>query len=163
MNLFLNLLSENAEPSVIDRLLSYAGDAEKSVAQQQIADPDYWGSVGIITITGILVVFLILAILIFFFWLLGTLFKAVDKSKKKKLEAVAAAKAQETVQKVVEPVVEETAEVEDDGELIAVISAAIAAYTDDEGFTIKSVRKHDGKRARSAWSAAGITENTRPF
>ena len=84
MNLFLNLLSEGAEPSVIDRLLSYAGDAEKSVAQQQISDPDYWGSVGIITLTGILVVFLILAILIFFFWLLGTLFKAVDKSKKKK-------------------------------------------------------------------------------
>ena len=163
MNLFLNLLSEGAEPSVIDRLLSYAGDAEKSVAQQQISDPDYWGSVGIITLTGILVVFLILALLIFFFWLLGTLFKAVDKSKKKKQEAAAAAKAQEVVQKVVEePAVEEIDEV-DDGELIAVISAAIAAYTDDEGFTIKSVRKHDGKRARSAWSAAGITENTRPF
>lgn len=163
MNLFLNLLSESAEPSVIDRLLSYAGDAEKSVAQQQISDPDYWGSVGIITLTGILVVFLILAILIFFFWLLGTLFKAVDKSKKKKQEAAAAAKAQEVVQKVVEePAVEEIDEV-DDGELIAVISAAIAAYTDDEGFTIKSVRKHEGKRARSAWSAAGITENTRPF
>lgn len=163
MNLFLNLLSEGAEPSVIDRLLSYAGDAEKSVAQQQISDPDYWGSVGIITLTGILVVFLILAILIFFFWLLGTLFKAVDKSKKKKQEAAAAAKAQEVVQKVVEePAVEEIDEV-DDGELIAVISAVIAAYTDDEGFTIKSVRKHEGKRARSAWSAAGITENTRPF
>lgn len=164
MNLFLNLLSEGAEPNVIDRLQSYAGTAEQTIAQQQISDPDYWGSVGIITLTGILVVFLILALLIFFFWLLGTLFKAVDKSKKKKQEAAAAAKAQEAVQKVVEePVVEEASEVEDDGELIAVISAAIAAYTDDEGFTIKSVRKHDGKRARSAWSAAGITENTRPF
>ena len=94
MNLFLNLLSEGAEPSVIDRLQSYAGNAEQTIAQQQIADPDYWGSVGIITLTGILVVFLILAILIFFFWLLGTLFKAVDKSKKKKQEAAAAAKAQ---------------------------------------------------------------------
>lgn len=154
-------MSENAEPSVIDRLQSYAGNAEQTIAGQQIADPDYWSSVGIITLTGILVVFLILAILIFFFWLLGTLFKAVDKSKKEKQNA--AAKAQEAVQKTVEePVAEETVEV-DDGELIAVISAAIAAHTNDEGFTIKSVRKREGKRARSAWSAAGISENTRPF
>lgn len=159
MDLFLNLLSESAEEGVIGRLQAYKATAEQTIAQQQIADPDYWGSVGIITLTGILVVFLILAILIFFFWLLGTIFKAVDKSKKNKQEA---AKAQESVQKAA-PVVEETVPEENDDELIAVISAAIAAYSDDEGFTIKSVRKHDGKRARSAWSAAGISENTRPF
>ena len=159
MDLFLNLLSESADAGVIGRLQGYKATAEQTIAQQQIADPDYWGSVGIITLTGILVVFLILAILIFFFWLLGTIFKAVDKSKKNKQEA---AKAQESVQKAA-PVVEETVPEENDDELIAVISAAIAAYSDDEGFTIKSVRKHDGKRARSAWSAAGISENTRPF
>lgn len=161
MDLFLNLLSESAEAGVIGRLQAYKATAEQTIAQQQIADPDYWGSVGIITLTGILVVFLILAILIFFFWLLGTIFKAVDKSKKNKQEA-AKAQAQESVQKAT-PVVEETVPEENDDELIAVISAAIAAYSDDEGFTIKSVRKHDGKRARSAWSAAGISENTRPF
>lgn len=161
MDLFLNLLSESAGEGVIGRLQAYKATAEQTIAQQQIADPDYWGSVGIITLTGILVVFLILAILIFFFWLLGTIFKAVDRSKKNKQES---AKAQESVQKAVEaPAVEETAPEENDDELIAVISAAIAAYSDDEGFTIKSVRKHDGKRARSAWSAAGISENTRPF
>ncbi len=159
MDLFLNLLSESAEGGVIGRLQAYKATAEQTIAQQQISDPDYWGSVGIITLTGILVVFLILAILIFFFWLLGTIFKAVDKSKKNKQKA-----AQESVQKAVEaPAVEETAAEENDDELIAVISAAIAAYSDDEGFTIKSVRKHDGKRARSVWSAAGISENTRPF
>jgi len=161
MSLFLNLVSESAEVGVIDRLQGYAETAEKTIAQQQIADPDYWSSVGIITLTGMLVVFVILALLIFFFMLLGVIFKSIDNSRKQKAEAKASeeAKAAEPVQAAVE---EASAEADDD-ELIAVISAAVAAYTDGEGFTIKSVRKHEGKRVRSAWSAAGITENTRPF
>ncbi len=163
MSLFLNLVSESAEVGVIDRLQGYVETAEKSIAQQQIADPDYWSSVGIITLTGLLVVFVILALLIFFFILLGAIFKSIDNSKKKKAEAKAAeaTKAAEPVQAAVEDVSAEA--VNNDDELIAVISAAVAAYTDGEGFTIKSVRKHEGKRVRSAWSAAGITENTRPF
>lgn len=161
MSLFLNLVSESAEVGVIDRLQGYAETAEKTIAQQQIADPDYWSSVGIITLTGLLVVFVILALLIFFFILLGAIFKSIDNSKKKKAEASKEAKAAEPVQAAAEDVSSEA--VNSDDELIAVISAAVAAYTDGEGFTIKSVRKHEGKRVRSAWSAAGITENTRPF
>lgn len=161
MSLFLNLVSESAEVGVIDRLQGYAETAEKTIAQQQIADPDYWSSVGIITLTGLLVVFVILAVLILFFMLLGAIFKSIDNSKKKKAEASKEAKAAEPVQAAAEDVSAEA--VNSDDELIAVISAAVAAYTDGEGFTIKSVRKHEGKRVRSAWSAAGITENTRPF
>lgn len=161
MSLFLNLVSESAEVGVIDRLQGYAETAEKTIAQQQIADPDYWSSVGIITLTGLLVVFVILALLIFFFILLGAIFKSIDNSKKKKAEASEEAKAAEPVQAAAEDFSAEA--VNSDDELIAVISAAVAAYTDGEGFTIKSVRKHEGKRVRSAWSAAGITENTRPF
>lgn len=161
MSLFLNLVSESAEVGVIDRLQGYAETAEKTIAQQQIADPDYWSSVGIITLTGLLVVFVILAVLILFFMLLGAIFKSIDNSKKKKSEASEETKAAEPVQAAVEDVSAEA--VNSDDELIAVISAAVAAYTDGEGFTIKSVRKHEGKRVRSAWSAAGITENTRPF
>lgn len=160
MNNTLVLLSESG--NVIDRLQSYAGTADKSIAQQQIADPDYWGSVGIITVTGILVVFLILAILIFFFWLLGTIFKGVDKAMKNKAEAKKKAAEAAVVKPAAvepEPVVEE--DYTDDEEIVAVISAAIAAYT-EQGFTIKSIRKRSAK-ARSAWSTAGITENTRPF
>ena len=161
MSLFLNLVSESAEVGVIDRLQGYAETAEKSIAQQQIADPDYWSSVGIITLTGLLVVFVILALLIFFFILLGAIFKSIDNSKKKKAETSKEAKTAEPVQAAAEDVSAEA--VNSDDELIAVISAAVAAYTDGEGFTMKSVRKHEGKRVRSAWSAAGITENTRPF
>ncbi|MDE7362020.1 MAG: OadG family protein, partial [Oscillospiraceae bacterium] len=66
MNIALSTLSESA--NAIDRIQGLA------TAKDQLGDPDYWGSVGILTVTGILVVFLILAILIFFFWLMGTIF-----------------------------------------------------------------------------------------
>lgn len=133
-------------------------------AHAQLSDPDYWGSVGIITITGILVVFFILAILIFLFWLMGAIFQNIDKSKKAKAEATkaAAAKAAPAPAPVVEEAVEE--DVDNDDEIMAVISAAIAAYAEEEGtaYTIRDVKRRD-KRARSAWSLAGIGENTRPF
>ena len=62
--------------------------------------------------------------------------------------------------------VEEVAEEDEDNddEIMAVISAAIAAYAEEEGtsYTIRDVKRRD-KRARSAWSLAGIGENTRPF
>lgn len=168
MNLhsILSTVSAQAEaPGVIDRLQSYVGNADQSIAQQQLADPDYWSSVGIITITGILVVFLILAILILVFWAMGQFFKVMDKRKVKKAEAAkAAAEAAKPV--VPAPVVEEVVEddVTDDDEIIAVISAAIAAYSEADGkqYEIRSIKRKDS-RTRSAWSLAGIGDNTRPF
>lgn len=154
MNNALVLLSESG--NVIDRLQGL-GDAKK-----QLADPDYWSSVGIIALTGILVVFLILAILIFMFWLLGTIFKAVDKAKNAKAEEKKTVVEAAETKPEPEPAVEE--DYSSDEEIVAVISAAIAAYT-EQSFTIKSIRKHNkhNPRARSAWSTAGISENTRPF
>ena len=157
MNTAFRLLSESE--NVIDRIQGLG------TAENQLKDPDYWGSVGIITLTGILVVFLILAILILFFWLMGNIFKAIDKSRAAKKEAMklnapapAAAPA---------PVVEEAAEEEDeldnDDEIVAVISAAIAAYEGDSGYTIKSISRHGDRRTRSAWSLAGIGKNMSQF
>lgn len=134
-------------------------------AHTQLTDPDYWGSVGIITLTGILVVFFILAILIFMFWLMGTIFKNIDKSKKAKAEAAKAAAVKAAPAPAPAPVEQAAPEtVDDDDEIMAVISAAIAAYAEDEGtaYTIRDVKRRDN-RSRSAWSLAGIGENTRPF
>ena len=144
-------VTEEAQ-GVVDRIQGL-GDAHA-----QLADPDYWGSVGIITLTGILVVFFILAILIFLFWALGKTFQTIDKNRAAKAEAAKKAAAPA-------PAVEEIVEEDDnDDEIMAVISAAIAAYAEEEGtsYTIRDVKKRD-KRARSAWSLAGIGENTRPF
>lgn len=166
MNTALSLLSAAAaeqNQGVIDRLNSYVQAADKTIAQQQLADSDYWGSVGIITITGLLVVFVILAILIFIFWLMGVIFKNIDKSKAEKAKAKAAETA--AVSAPANDIVEQAEEYEeDDDEVIAVISAAIAAYSEQDGknYTIRNIRRKDG-RTRSAWSLAGIGENTRPF
>ena len=149
-------VTEEAQ-GVVDRIQGL-GDAHA-----QLADPDYWGSVGIITLTGILVVFFILAILIFLFWALGKTFQTIDKNRAAKAEAAkkAAAPAPAAAPAAVEEIVEED---DNDDEIMAVISAAIAAYAEEEGtsYTIRDVKKRD-KRARSAWSLAGIGENTRPF
>ncbi len=172
MNIALSLLSaassaDAAEQGVIDRLQSYTGTEDISIAQQQLADPDYWSSVGIITLTGILVVFFILAILIFFFWLMGVIFKSLDAKKAAKAKAEADAKAKEAAAKAAEapaPAAEVEEDYTDDDEIIAVISAAIAAYSEADGkqYEIRSIRRKDN-RTRSAWSLAGIGENTRPF
>lgn len=133
-------------------------------AQAQLGDHDYWGSVGILALTGILVVFLILAILIFFFWLMGTIFKAIDKSKAEKKASAEAAKAETPAPAAEAAVVEAAAEEDDDEELIAVISAAVAAYEGGFGFTIKSVKKRgENPQTRSAWSMAGLQGNMRKF
>lgn len=157
MNTALRLLSEAAEQGAIDRIQSLPD------AASQLADKDYWGSVGILALTGILVVFLILAILIFFFWLMGTIFKAVDKAKAEKKASVDAAKV-DAPKPAVEAAPAEAA-VSDDEELIAVITAAIAAYEGGGSFTVKSVRRRgdNDTQARSAWSMAGLNGSMRQF
>lgn len=154
MNTAFGLLAESG--NVIERILSLGA------ADRQLSDPDYWSSVGIIAVTGILVVFLILAILIFFFWLMGTIFKAVNKAKadKKAAAAAEAAAAAPAPAPVVEEAAAEEEELTDDDEIIAVISAAVAAYSEGKGYTIKSISKHSSdRRVRSAWSLAGINRD----
>lgn len=166
MNIALSILSSAAEAGVIDRLQSYTGSESQTIAQQQLADPDYWSSVGIITVTGLLVVFLILAILILFFWLIGVVFRSLDKSKKAKEQAAreAAVKAAPAANAEAAAIAEADVGEADDAEIIAVISAAVAAYSEQDGtaYSIRSVKRRDN-RTRSAWSLAGIGENTRPF
>ena len=117
-------------------------------------------------ITGLIVVFLILVILVAFLWAMG---KLLNLNIKKKPKAAKSASAPVSVSAAPPPAPApvETAEEyydEDDSEIIAVIAAAIAAYGESEGkqYRIASVRKRD-RSQRSSWSAAGISENTRPF
>ena len=53
---------------------------------------------------------------------------------------------------------------ENDDEVIAVISAAIAAYTAGDGktYAIKRIKRAE-KQPRSSWGNAGVNENTRSF
>ena len=79
---------------------------------------------------------------------------------KKKKETKPAAPAPVPAPAPVEVVEED----EDDAEIIAVISAAIAAYTagDGKSYAIKKIKRAE-KQPRSNWGNAGVNENTRPF
>ncbi|MER2143041.1 MAG: OadG family protein [Eubacteriales bacterium] len=115
---------------------------------------------------GLVVVFLGLAILIGFITLMAQVFKVINGNKeakaaeaKRAAEAAKAAKAAEAAKAVPvaqpEPVVED---VTDDSELIAVIAAAIAAFTDsDKQLVVRKVRRVSG------WNRAGRAEQVYRF
>ena len=116
-------------------------------------------------ITGLIVVFLIIIILVAILWGMGKLLNINRKPKAaKSAPASAPAPAPAPVPPAPAQPAEEEYYDEDDSEIIAVIAAAIAAYGESEGkqYRIASVRKRD-RSQRSNWSAAGISENTRPF
>ncbi len=110
-------------------------------------------------ITGIIVVFLILAVLIGLLYVIS-FFSNLGNKKKKETKAAAAAPAPIPAPAPVEVIEED----EDDAEIIAVISAAIAAYTagDGKSYAIKKIKRAE-KQPRSSWGNAGVNENTRPF
>ncbi len=106
-------------------------------------------------ITGIVIVFLILAVLIGFIYLIGL----ISKIGRKKEKPAAAPAPIEKTEEIAEEIYEE-----DDSEIVAVISAAIAAYGEQEGktYAIKRIKRSD-KQPRSSWGNSGVSENTRPF
>lgn len=112
-----------------------------------------------VVITGLCVVFLSLVILILFVWAFGKLFFR----KQKKPGAVPDIPKAEPV-KTTKPVNTAPSSADDD-EIIAVIAAAVAAMgkADGKTYRIKSVRADKNRSSRSAWSLAGLQNNTNPF
>lgn len=113
-------------------------------------------------VTGLVVVFIILILLVFILWALGKVMNI--KIKPKESEKAAAAPAPAAIPVPAPANAPEEEYEEDDGEIIAVIAAAVAAYGEAEGkqYKIASVRRKE-KAVRSSWGAAGVAENTRPF
>jgi len=138
--------------------------AASEVVTDRVNVAGNWGLIGSTVVTGVVIVFLILAILIFFLWAMGKIFQAVGNAKKKKTEenalVIAVAPAVSESQADEAEIYEES----DDDEIIAVISAAIAAYGEAEGkqYRIMGVKKRE-KSQRPSWGAAGISENMRGF
>lgn len=103
-----------------------------------------------VMVLGMLIVFCGLAILICILYLMG----AVMGRKKEAPKAAAPAPAPAPVPA---PVVEEDVPQEDQDELIAVISAAIAMMSQDgKKLAVRSVRRAD--RAENPWARAGRLE-----
>ena len=123
-----------------------------------------------VVITGISVVFMGLIILIILVTLYGKIFEAINKSAeakaKAKAEAEAAAKAAQKKDEPKAAPAPAAAPVVEDGieeEVVAAIMGALSAMYAGSGKkpVLKGVKA--AKPRRSAWSAAGIMDNTRPF
>ncbi|MGN0184822.1 MAG: OadG family protein [Aristaeellaceae bacterium] len=112
---------------------------------------------GMVAVIGIAVVFIMLTLLIFFIWLMGQVFRKLDKRKAEKAAAAVAAIAPAPAPVVETPAVQEEI-VENDAELIAVIAAAIAAF-DDSGkrLVVRKVRRVSG------WKDAARSEQIYHF
>lgn len=119
----------------------------------------------IILLTGIVVVFAVLVLLIGVIKLYSTIvYNAQNKGNKKdkKVEKLPSAEVEpvlEVVQKT-EPVEEED-DASIPGEVIAAIAAAVEVIFGQGTVKIKSLKK--SSKRRSAWKSAGIAENTRSF
>lgn len=117
-----------------------------------------------VVITGITVVFIGLVLLVVILLLFGLISKAKRKSADKKAELKNTGKTADTSISKVEPV-KPTLEIEDniEEEIVAVITAAIAHMSEKSGkrLALKSIKT--AKPQRTAWAAAGLMDNTRPF
>lgn len=114
-----------------------------------------------VVITGLVVVFLGLVLLIAFITAIGAIFKKIDEKKAAAQAAQAAEKPAEAPKAAVQPVSSSS----DDDEVIAVISAAVAmmAAADGTSYRVKSVKASKSVSAGNAWAAAGLRESTAPF
>lgn len=150
-------------------MINFLNTAAQMVAAKSTISPDQKdlgaGTVASVVITGLVVVFIGLILLILLVSIYGKIFDVINsRAARKAEEAKKAAEAAKTVAKpepvkVAAPVVEDGIE----EETVAVIMAAISAMSSAEGkkLVLKSVKT--AKPQRPAWSTAGIIDNTRPF
>ena len=129
--------------------------AELSMSEKGIASAK-------VILTGFVVVFVVLILIIKIYGAIITNVQQGGKSKKEKARTVkteksvpapAVVKSAPSVPKIEDGISEET---------VAVIAAAAATmYGSPEKVRIKSIKKSDV--GRSAWANAGVINNTRPF
>lgn len=122
-----------------------------------------------VTITGIVIVFAMLILLVGILILFGKISEAAQNASAKKAEKVRAAAIAAMATQDSDSVEEKTvaAVVQDSNglseEVVAVISAAVATMYmgSNKNPVIKAIKKSAGRR--SAWANAGIADNTRAF
>lgn len=116
--------------------------------------------VAIVVVTGLIVVFIVLILLIWIVQIMGKIFSSIDKSKGNNPGDDAKKKIDTAVNNTPAPIVEDGIS----DEIVAVIAAAVASVM-GTGYAIKSVKKSVDKSSsrRTAWGTQGVIENTRVF
>ena len=115
---------------------------------------------GTATVIGLLIVFAGLTIIICSLKIMAWIFQSAEKRKAARTAVNAPVTEAPVAAAPAQSVVEETTEVEDDGELIAVIATAIAAF--DFGNGTKPVKIKSVKRV-SGWKNVARTEQIYKF
>ena len=112
----------------------------------------------VVTITGIVLVFLILILLLAIITLEGKIFDSMNAKKKAAKEAAKAPAAQPAAP-VQQAAAAPAPQVEEGipGDVIAAIMAAIHAMGNGK-YTLKAVR-----RSKNGWGNAGVNDTTAPF
>lgn len=144
----------------LSNVTSVLADSGMSLAEKGISSAK-------VILTGFVVVFSVLIILILIIKLYSTIVQKAQQSGKKKKEKIA---VKEDVSSVATPKAAPVSTASPDvsvqdgvtEEVVAVISAAVATMYGSSGKArIKSIKKLD--TGRCAWANAGILDNTRPF
>lgn len=125
-----------------------------------------WTFILTVVLTGLLVVFIALILLVVIVQLFGKLMVVLnDAATTRKQREAVAPKASPTPPAVPAPQVVEVVSDGLSGDIVAAITGAISAILAEEGtgktYVVRSIQRTRG--GKSAWSAAGIMENTRPF
>jgi len=134
------------------------------VVEEAVGVGQLLGDAGMVVLIGLVVVIGTLFILTGIFYLFGFIMGGADRKAKK-----AKKKEEETKAKTAPapaPVAVPSAPAVQDGipgEVVAAIAAAVAMMAPEgKRYAIKSVSRKDAG-GRSAWAAAGVADNTRPF
>ena len=140
-----------------------------------------WVQVATVVVAGVGIVMAVLIVLIFVFSGFGKLVSSMEALAKKRAAKKAAKKAAKSAEKAEEkampaapavkaaPPVTQTpvapapvVEAGISGEVVAAITAAIAAQEGNNQFVIRSVKKKD-VGSRNPWARAAVMDNTRAF
>ncbi len=119
---------------------------------------------GKVTISGLLIVFAMLVLLVALIWVFGVIMSgSVNKNKTDKPVPKKEKPVKVENKKKADAVESAVVAASDEDEIIAAISAAVAMMYEGTGVkpVIRSIRP--AFASRSAWKAAGIANNTRPF
>lgn len=134
-----------------------------------------WGNTLSVVLTGLVVVFAALVILIFLVWLMGKIFIAIGNKKNKEQEQQKQDARRQAQQAMADQAKADQVKTEQAGtgqieegippEVVAAISAAVAVMMEESApgaaYTIQRVQR--AGVGRSAWGNAGLAAQLSPF
>lgn len=113
-----------------------------------------------VLLTGLVIVFLVLFILIIVIKIYGSVvYNFQNKKKQKEITSTTQNSVENTAVQAEAVYSSDDDEISD--EIIAVIAAAVSSMYSTKSHVIKSVKR--AKNERSSWSTAGLIDCTRPF